>query len=63
MTPRRMGIYDPMHEISMWGDSFRINGQPNASLPPIIEMDTKIDQQVSIFSCLIIFLFFIFIFI
>uniref|UniRef100_A0A6N2LXK5 DOG1 domain-containing protein n=1 Tax=Salix viminalis TaxID=40686 RepID=A0A6N2LXK5_SALVM len=58
VTSGRMGIYDPMHQIGMWGENFKSNGNtststmfiagnpnqnPSASI--IIESDTKLDNQ------------------
>ncbi|KAH8502864.1 hypothetical protein H0E87_014243 [Populus deltoides] len=51
-----MGIYDPMHQIGMWGENFKSNGNPNtstmfiagnpnASASMIIAPDTKLDNQ------------------
>lgn len=59
VTPGRMGIYDPMHQIGMWGENFKSNGNPNtstmfiagnpnASASMIIAPDTKLDNQVKI---------------
>ncbi|KAL9340477.1 hypothetical protein Peur_066696 [Populus x canadensis] len=56
VTPGRMGIYDPMHQIGMWGENFKSNGNPNsstmfiagnpnASASMIIAPDTKLDNQ------------------
>lgn len=40
-----MGIYEPIHQISMW-DDFKGNGYPNASASMLIEVDAKLDNQV-----------------
>ncbi|KAL5753635.1 hypothetical protein ACOSP7_021855 [Xanthoceras sorbifolium] len=45
VTPRHMGIYDPMHQIGMWGENFRNNGNPNTSTSIIADVDTKLDTQ------------------
>ncbi|KAL3584085.1 hypothetical protein D5086_015146 [Populus alba] len=56
VTSGRMGIYDPMHQIGMWGENFKSNGNPNtstmfiagnpnASASMIIAPDTKLDNQ------------------
>ncbi|XP_048232423.1 transcription factor TGA1 isoform X2 [Ricinus communis] len=53
----RMGIYEPIHQIGMWGEPFKSNGIPNASTSMfvagdpnssqsiIIAVDTKLDNQ------------------
>ncbi|XP_025015369.2 transcription factor TGA1 isoform X2 [Ricinus communis] len=53
----RMGIYEPIHQIGMWGEPFKSNGIPNASTSVfvagdpnssqsiIIAVDTKLDNQ------------------
>jgi len=59
VTSGRMGIYDPMHQIGMWGENFESNrntststmfiaGNPNPSASIIIAPDTKLDNQVKI---------------
>ncbi|TXG60533.1 hypothetical protein EZV62_015106 [Acer yangbiense] len=45
VTPRQMGIYEPIHQIGMWGENFRNNGNPNTSTSIIAEVDTKLDDQ------------------
>ncbi|XP_011021894.1 PREDICTED: transcription factor TGA1-like [Populus euphratica] len=54
VTSGRMGIYDPMHQIGMWGENFKSNrntstmfiaGNPNPSASIIIAPDTKLDDQ------------------
>ncbi|KAI5588019.1 hypothetical protein POPTR_005G082000v4 [Populus trichocarpa] len=56
VTSGRMGIYDPMHQIGMWGENFKSNrntststmfiaGNPNPSASIIIAPDTKLDNQ------------------
>nr|ANS71554.1 bZIP protein 10 [Lonicera japonica] len=44
VTSRGMGMYEPIHQISMWGD-FKGNGFPNTPASVIIEVDTKQDSQ------------------
>ncbi|KAK3007183.1 hypothetical protein RJ639_016851 [Escallonia herrerae] len=44
VTSRRMGLYEPIHQISMWGD-FKGNVCPNTSASMIIEVETKLDDQ------------------
>ncbi|KAK0606924.1 hypothetical protein LWI29_006355 [Acer saccharum] len=45
VTPRQMGIYEPIHQIGMWGENFRNNGNRNTSTSIIAEVDTKLDDQ------------------
>ncbi|KAA8546874.1 hypothetical protein F0562_003303 [Nyssa sinensis] len=45
VTSRRMGIYDPIHQISMWGENFEGNSSPNTSASAILAVDTKLDDQ------------------
>ncbi|KAJ6740766.1 TRANSCRIPTION FACTOR TGA1 [Salix purpurea] len=56
VTSGRMGIYDSMHQIGMWGENFKSNGNPststmfiagnpNASASIIIAPDIKLDNQ------------------
>ncbi|KAF5204539.1 Transcription factor tga1 [Thalictrum thalictroides] len=44
-TSRRMGIYDPVHQVSMWGESFKANTSPNTGVSSIVEMDPKYDNK------------------
>lgn len=39
-----MGIYEPMHQISMWGD-FEVTGFQKTSATMMVEVDTKLDNQ------------------
>lgn len=41
---RRMGIYEPIHQMTMWGD-FKGNSCLDASSPIILEVDPKLDNQ------------------
>lgn len=45
VTPRRLGIYEPIHQMSTWGENFKNNGNPNTSAPIIVEVDTRLDNQ------------------
>lgn len=40
-----MSVYDPIHQISMWGESFKSNGNLSAQIPLIDEADMKFDSQ------------------
>lgn len=44
---RRMGIYEPIHQMAMWGDFKGNNVCLDASPPLILEVDQKLDNQVS----------------
>ncbi|KAA8530915.1 hypothetical protein F0562_005626 [Nyssa sinensis] len=41
----RMDIYEPIYQISMWGENFKGNCCPNTSASAILEVDTKLDNQ------------------
>ncbi|XP_010261147.1 PREDICTED: transcription factor TGA1-like isoform X2 [Nelumbo nucifera] len=44
-TSRRMGIYEPVHQISMWAEPFKADCSPNTGTSTIIEVDTKMDKS------------------
>ncbi|KAI3970179.1 hypothetical protein MKW92_003053 [Papaver armeniacum] len=46
-TSRRMGIYEPPHQVSMWTDAFKIHNGPNSAASMIVEMDNKLDSTQS----------------
>ncbi|XP_010269125.1 PREDICTED: transcription factor TGA1-like isoform X2 [Nelumbo nucifera] len=43
-TSRRMGIYEPVHQISMWAEPFRGNSSPNTAVSTI-QGDAKLDKS------------------
>ncbi|RZB50269.1 Transcription factor TGA4 isoform F [Glycine soja] len=45
VSSRRMSVYDPIHQISMWGEGFKSNGNLSAAMPLIDETDMKFDSQ------------------
>ncbi|RDY07012.1 Transcription factor TGA1, partial [Mucuna pruriens] len=45
VSSRRMSVYDPIHQISMWGEGFKSNGNLSTSMPLIDEEDMKLDSQ------------------
>ncbi|XP_062007063.1 transcription factor TGA4-like isoform X1 [Rosa rugosa] len=45
VTSRRMSAYEPIHQMSMWGESFMSNGNLNASASMIMDADTQLDNQ------------------
>ncbi|CAN6542302.1 unnamed protein product [Malus baccata var. baccata] len=45
VTSRRMGVFEPIHQISMWDESFRSSGNFNASASMILDEDAKLDNQ------------------
>ncbi|XP_031263561.1 transcription factor TGA1-like [Pistacia vera] len=45
VTPSRLAIYEPIHQLGTWGENFKSNGNPNTSTPMIVEVDTKLDTQ------------------
>ncbi|KAK7830699.1 transcription factor tga1, partial [Quercus suber] len=44
VTTRRIGVYEPIPQISTWGENFKSNGNLNSSSSLILE-DTKLDNQ------------------
>ncbi|KAL3527816.1 hypothetical protein ACH5RR_012472 [Cinchona calisaya] len=44
VASRRMGLYEPMHPIGMWGE-FKGNGCSNASASMILQVETNLDNQ------------------
>lgn len=45
VSSRRMSVYDPIHQINMWGEGFKSNGNLSASMPLIDEADLKFDSS------------------
>ncbi|KAI9113839.1 hypothetical protein K1719_015090 [Acacia pycnantha] len=45
VSSRRMGLYDPIHQISTWEENFKSNCNLSASVPLIGEADVKLDNQ------------------
>ncbi|XP_015890910.1 transcription factor TGA4 [Ziziphus jujuba] len=45
VTSRRMAAYEPLHQISMWEETFKNSGNFNASASIIVEADTKLSAQ------------------
>lgn len=45
-----MSVYDPIHQISMWGEGFKSNGNLSAAMPLIDEADMKFDSQVQVYE-------------
>lgn len=41
---RRMNIYEPLHQISSWVDSFGDEGYPNVSPSTVVEMNERLDN-------------------
>ena len=56
VTPRRLGIYEPIHQMSTWVENFKSNGNPNTSAPIIVEVDTRLDNQVQIMTLILFYL-------
>lgn len=55
VSSRRMSVYDPIHQISMWGEGFKTNGNLSASMPLIDEADMKLDSQVRVYEICALF--------
>lgn len=45
-TTRRMGIYDPLHQISMWEDMFGGDISPNTGTSAILQADARLVNKV-----------------
>ncbi|KAF1870362.1 hypothetical protein Lal_00003568 [Lupinus albus] len=45
VSSRSMSVYDPIHQINMWGEGFKSNGNLGATIPLIDEADLKFDSQ------------------
>ncbi|GLU20410.1 hypothetical protein SLE2022_366130 [Rubroshorea leprosula] len=45
VTSRRIPMYEPIHQISMWEENYRSNGNLNTSASMIVEVDNKLDNQ------------------
>ena len=43
-----MGVYDPIHQISMWEENFKNNGNLGTAVPLIGDADVKLDSQVQL---------------
>lgn len=42
----RLGLYEPMHQMSMWEDTFDGNISPDAAVCMINDADSKIDDKI-----------------
>ncbi|KOM47947.1 hypothetical protein LR48_Vigan07g165100 [Vigna angularis] len=42
---KRMGIYDPFHQVNMWGDSFKIDGSLNSIATPMFMMKPSMQNK------------------
>ncbi|KAL2317746.1 hypothetical protein Fmac_031622 [Flemingia macrophylla] len=42
---KRMGIYDPFHQVNMWGDSFKIDGSLNSIASPMLMMKPSMENK------------------
>ena len=47
-----MDIYEPIHQIGMWGETFKSNGNPHTSASVIVEVDNKLENEVQILEIL-----------
>lgn len=45
VSSRRMSVYDPIHQINMWGEGFKSNGNLSVSMTLIDEADLKFDSS------------------
>ncbi|KAK3230782.1 hypothetical protein Dsin_002663 [Dipteronia sinensis] len=44
-TLRRMSLYEPFHQISMWGDTFQGDASPNTGSSSLVQVDARLDQK------------------
>ncbi|XP_044475914.1 transcription factor TGA7-like isoform X2 [Mangifera indica] len=44
-TLRRMSVYEPFHQINMWGDTFQGDASPNTGSSTIAEVDVRLDNK------------------
>ncbi|XP_040960428.1 transcription factor TGA1 isoform X2 [Gossypium hirsutum] len=44
-VPSRLSIYEPIHQIGIWGENFKRNGNPNTSTSLIVEVDNKLENE------------------
>ncbi|KAG5129689.1 hypothetical protein JHK84_036086 [Glycine max] len=42
---KRMGIYDPFHQVNMWGDSFKIDGSLNSIAPQMLMIKPSMQNK------------------
>ncbi|TXG52885.1 hypothetical protein EZV62_022054 [Acer yangbiense] len=42
---RRMSLYEPFHQISMWGDTFQGDASPNTGSSSLVQVDARLDQK------------------
>ncbi|XP_057442610.1 transcription factor TGA4-like isoform X3 [Lotus japonicus] len=42
---KRMDIYEPFHQVTMWGDSFKIDGSLNSIASPMFMMNTSMENK------------------
>ncbi|XP_048135643.1 transcription factor TGA4-like isoform X2 [Rhodamnia argentea] len=45
VSSRRMGMYDPIHQMGMWEENFKPNANPNAPAALIIPVHASLDNQ------------------
>ncbi|KAJ7965651.1 Transcription factor like [Quillaja saponaria] len=46
LTSRRMGIYEPFHQVSMWGDTFKCDGSANGGASSIFLVNAGMDNEL-----------------
>ncbi|KAA8538019.1 hypothetical protein F0562_027401 [Nyssa sinensis] len=44
-TSRRMGICDPLNQISMWEDTFKGDVSPNTGASTVVQVDSRLDNK------------------
>ena len=53
LVSRRMNIYEPLHQISSWVDSFRDDGFPNVSPSTVVEVNERLDTLVHLINIML----------
>lgn len=59
VPPRRVGIYEPVHQFGMWGESFKSNiGNGNMNTPShiIIPNNQKLDNNLVLFCFIVLWI-------
>ncbi|XP_068644036.1 transcription factor TGA1-like [Aristolochia californica] len=44
-TPRRMVLYEPNHQLGMWGGPFKADNSPNTGTSSVVVPDAKVDNR------------------
>lgn len=50
VSSRRMGMYDHIHQMGMWDENFKPNGNPIAPAALIVPVHANLDNQVRLLA-------------